>query len=287
MTYSSTLHAPRPSCKFQTRPIDSAPLQGLPRHELERSVLEGIGGKARSVLRELFDYFRGRADCFVSNTTLANLLEKSIRHVQYALRELEAMEVIRIIPVPGIPSKRRIVLLQHPNALKVLKALGAIPKALARFFRDEPVSPAAPIASADTLEVTAPAEVTASVTLADTLEVTAEPAPDHANVARSKEPDHANVAGCTMQKHHANVAGEPVHLEARETKREFSRDQNPEGDRRKLEEDVQRLEAMSWRYPWQSLELKLAREALATLKALERAGGSAPAESGGLRECPT
>jgi hypothetical protein len=70
--------------------IDQAPLVGNERYVLERKVLAQVKRTPRFLLRELFDFFQGRADYFPSNARISEVSGISPRNVQLVLRQLEA-----------------------------------------------------------------------------------------------------------------------------------------------------------------------------------------------------
>ena len=112
----------------KSQAIDQDPLSGMERYALERSILAKIKKTPRFLLYELFEFFRGRADCFPSNAKLAEISGISQRNIQYLLRELETAELIKAVEDRSIPSQRRLVLLDHPHAIVVLKQLNALPE---------------------------------------------------------------------------------------------------------------------------------------------------------------
>jgi hypothetical protein len=123
---SGTLRVHRPQ-QGRAAAIDQAPLCGQDRYTLERKVLAKVKKSPRFLLRELFDFFQGRADCFPSNAKVSKESGISLRNVQLLLRQLETDEIVKSVADPSIASQRRIVLLDHPNAFKTLRALGAVP----------------------------------------------------------------------------------------------------------------------------------------------------------------
>lgn len=129
---SAPLRVHRPD-QGRARAIDQAPLVGNERYVLERKVLAQVKRTPRFLLRELFDFFQGRADCFPSNAKIAEVSGISPRNVQLVLRQLEAAEIVKSIEDLRVRSQRRIVLLEHPNALLVMKAMNALPQWMARF----------------------------------------------------------------------------------------------------------------------------------------------------------
>ena len=134
---STTLRVHRPT-QPKTKAIDQSPLCGQERFNLERRVLAKVKKTPRFLMHELFDFFQGRADCFPSNAKISEVSGISPRNVQLVLRQLEAAELVKSVEDLAVPSQRRLVLLDHPNALQVLKALHALPSWLERFaYSDE------------------------------------------------------------------------------------------------------------------------------------------------------
>ena len=129
---SGTLRVHRPP-QGRTKAIDQSPLCGQERFTLERRVLAKVKKTPRFLMHELFDFFQGRADCFPSNAKISEVSGISPRNIQLVLRQLEAAELVKSVEDRSVPSQRRLVLLDHPNALQVLKALHALPSWLERF----------------------------------------------------------------------------------------------------------------------------------------------------------
>jgi Helix-turn-helix domain len=129
---SGTLRVHRPPQR-RTKAIDQSPLCGQERFTLERHVLAKVKKTPRFLMHELFDFFQGRADCFPSNAKISEVSGISPRNIQLVLRQLEAAELVKSVEDRSVPSQRRLVLLDHPNALQVLKALHALPSWLERF----------------------------------------------------------------------------------------------------------------------------------------------------------
>lgn len=129
---SGTLRVHRPPQR-RTKAIDQSPLCGQERFTLERHVLAKVKKTPRFLMHELFDFFQGRADCFPSNAKISEVSGISPRNIQLVLRQLEAAELMKSVEDRSVPSQRRLVLLHHPNALQVLKALHALPSWLERF----------------------------------------------------------------------------------------------------------------------------------------------------------
>jgi hypothetical protein len=129
---SAALRVHRPP-QGRASAIDQAPLVGNERYVLERKVLAQVKRTPRFLLRELFDFFQGRADYFPSNAKIAEVSGISPRNVQLVLRQLEKAEIVKSIEDLRVRSQRRIVLLEHPNAVPVMKALNALPQWMARF----------------------------------------------------------------------------------------------------------------------------------------------------------
>jgi DNA-binding HxlR family transcriptional regulator len=128
------VHQPIPT---KARSIDQSPLSGNERYVLERKVLSQVKKTPRFLLRELFDFFQGRADCFPSNALVSEASGISERNIQLVLRQLEKAEILRCVEDLTIHSQRRLVLLEHPNAMSVLKALNALPEWLDRWVSRE------------------------------------------------------------------------------------------------------------------------------------------------------
>lgn len=131
MSNPSTLSVRRPSTS-KAQAIDRDPLAGKDRYDVEHRVLAKIKKSPRFLMRELFDFFQGRADCFPSNSRISEVSGISPRNVQYLLRDLEELELIKSVEDLSIPGQRRLVLLDHPHALATLKALNALPEWIAR-----------------------------------------------------------------------------------------------------------------------------------------------------------
>src|SRR6516225_5356724 len=78
----------------RTLPIDPSSLTGDERYRLEHQVLAKVKGTPRFLLRELFEFFRGRADCFPTNAGIEDASGISRRNVAYLLRVLESAEIV-------------------------------------------------------------------------------------------------------------------------------------------------------------------------------------------------
>lgn len=123
------------SFRHKAQPIDRNPLPGAARYEFRRKILDDTKVKAstRVVLDSLLDDFCwGRADCFPSNHAIAAKTNVHVRHVRRILRRLEDRGVISCVVDLSIWSRRRIVILAHPHAPKVLDELRKSPFLVAR-----------------------------------------------------------------------------------------------------------------------------------------------------------
>lgn len=125
---STAILAPRGQyVKSVSDVIDREPLQGRVRNELEVSLCAKVKRSHQLVLRILLDRAGGRAECWPGNAHIAETAGLKPRNVQIILRTLEAEEIIKCVPDRSLPCQRRIVILDHPNALRVLTKLGAAP----------------------------------------------------------------------------------------------------------------------------------------------------------------
>jgi len=107
--------------------IDREPLQGRVRNEFEASLCTQVKRSHQLVLRILLDRAGGRAECWPGNAHIADLAGLKPRNVQLILRALEAEQLIKCVPDRSLSAQRRIVILDHPNALRVLARLGVSP----------------------------------------------------------------------------------------------------------------------------------------------------------------
>lgn len=126
MSYHSTSLQVRPfhpAPNRKTEPIDDKPITGRERYQLECLVLGKVKRSSQLLLRTILDYLGGRADCFPSNTTLGLSMGVSDRRIRVILRDLSQREIIKSVCDRSIPSQRRLILIDHPHALKVLRIL--------------------------------------------------------------------------------------------------------------------------------------------------------------------
>jgi hypothetical protein len=122
-----SLHPTRPAVKNCVDAIDRAPLAGRERADFERRVYTKARGGRQAILRQILDHCGGAAECWVSNRRIADLVGYSPRYVREVLREFEAAEIVRCVVDRSVRTQRRIVILDHPNAVTVLRALGDCP----------------------------------------------------------------------------------------------------------------------------------------------------------------
>src|SRR4051812_44287838 len=94
-------------------------LAGRDRADLERSILSrpDIRAVDRSVLAAIFDRCRGKAVCWPGNASLATEAGVCPRTVPNALARLEGLGIIRTVDDSRVRSRRRIILLKHPDAV--------------------------------------------------------------------------------------------------------------------------------------------------------------------------
>lgn len=104
--------------------IDREPLSGRARNAFEASLYPRAKRSAQLVLRIVLDHAGGRADAWPSNGRIAEIAGYKARNVQVILRALEAAGLVRCCVDRSLKAQRRIVILDHPNALKVLAKLG-------------------------------------------------------------------------------------------------------------------------------------------------------------------
>lgn len=107
--------------------IDAEPLTGRARNEFEATLHAKVKRSHQLVLRILLDFAGGKAECWPGNKRVAEIAGYEVRNVQYVLRALEAAKVIRCAVDRSLPTQRRIVVLDHPNAVRVLLRLGDRP----------------------------------------------------------------------------------------------------------------------------------------------------------------
>jgi hypothetical protein len=107
--------------------IDREPITGKARNDFEASLHAKVKRSHQLVLRILLDFAGGKAECWPGNKRVAEIAGYEVRNVQYILRALEAAKVIRCAVDRSLPTQRRIVILDHPNAVRVLLRLGDRP----------------------------------------------------------------------------------------------------------------------------------------------------------------
>jgi Helix-turn-helix domain len=107
--------------------IDNEPLTGRARNEFEATLYAKVKRSAQLVLRILLDHAGGRAECWPSNGRIAEIAGFQPRNVQLILRALETAELILCVVDRSLKAQRRIVILDHPNAVRVLVKLGDAP----------------------------------------------------------------------------------------------------------------------------------------------------------------
>jgi hypothetical protein len=124
MNYAST----RPARQTASRDaIDTEPLTGKARNDFEAGLFATVKRSRQLVLRIILDHAAGKADCWPSNARIAEIAGYQVRNVQLILRALEADQVIRCVVDRSLRTQRRIVVLDHPGAVRVLAALGDQP----------------------------------------------------------------------------------------------------------------------------------------------------------------
>ena len=124
MNYAST-HAARQTASRDA--IDTEPLTGKARNDFEAGLFKTVKRSKQLVLRIILDHAAGKADCWPSNARIAEIAGYQPRNVQLILRALEADQVIRCVVDRSLRTQRRIVVLDHPDAVRVLSALGDCP----------------------------------------------------------------------------------------------------------------------------------------------------------------
>jgi hypothetical protein len=107
--------------------IDTEPLTGKARNDFEAGLFKTVKRSRQLVLRIILDHAAGKADCWPSNARIAEIAGYQPRNVQLILRALEADQVIRCVVDRSLRTQRRIVVLDHPDAVRVLSALGDCP----------------------------------------------------------------------------------------------------------------------------------------------------------------
>ena len=107
--------------------IDAEPLTGRSRNEFEATLHAKVKRSHQLVLRILLDFAGGKAECWPGNKRVAEIAGYEVRNVQYILRALEAAKVVRCLTDRSLRTQRRIVILDHPNAVRVLLRLGDRP----------------------------------------------------------------------------------------------------------------------------------------------------------------
>lgn len=107
--------------------IDAEPLTGRARNEFEATLHAKVKRSHQLVLRILLDFAGGKAECWPGNKRVAEIAGYEVRNVQYILRALEAAKVVRCLTDRSLRTQRRIVILDHPNAVRVLLRLGDRP----------------------------------------------------------------------------------------------------------------------------------------------------------------
>jgi hypothetical protein len=124
MNYAST-HAARQTASRDA--IDTEPLTGKARNDFEAGLFKTVKRSRQLVLRIILDHAAGKADCWPSNARIADVAGFKLRNVQLILRALEDDQVIRCVVDRSLRTQRRIVVLDHPGAVRVLAALGDRP----------------------------------------------------------------------------------------------------------------------------------------------------------------
>lgn len=113
--------------------IDAEPLTGRARNEFEATLHAKVKRSHQLVLRILLDFAGGKAECWPGNKRVAEIAGYEVRNVQYILRALEGeaekpeSQIIRCLVDRSLKTQRRIVILDHPNAVRVLLRLGDRP----------------------------------------------------------------------------------------------------------------------------------------------------------------
>lgn len=107
--------------------IDTSPMTGAARNKFEATLHAQVRGSHQLVLRILLDRAAGKAECWPGNRRIAEIAGLAARNVQLILRSLESAEIVRCVVDRSLPTQRRIVILDHPNAVAVLVRLGCRP----------------------------------------------------------------------------------------------------------------------------------------------------------------
>jgi Helix-turn-helix domain len=107
--------------------IDDEPLTGGARNEFEGSLYAKVKRSHQLLLRILLDFAGGKAECWPGNKRIAEIAGFQPRNVQLIIRALEAAQLIRCVLDRSLKTQRRIVILDHPNAVRVLVRLGDQP----------------------------------------------------------------------------------------------------------------------------------------------------------------
>ena len=118
-TFGKTQSARRPQ-KQHRDAIDTEPLTGRVRNEFQASLYAKVKGMRQLVLRILLDYAGGTAECWVGNGKIAEIAGKKVRYIQVILAKLEEDGIILRVEDRSLTTQRRIVILDHPNAVQVL-----------------------------------------------------------------------------------------------------------------------------------------------------------------------
>jgi DNA-binding transcriptional ArsR family regulator len=108
-------------------PSSNGRLTGHARGNFERKVLEGVKATDRLILYELFDFFRGKAVCWPGNEAIARAAGVSAMTASRTLKALEGLGIIKTVDDGSVRSRRRIILLGHPDAAEELARLEASP----------------------------------------------------------------------------------------------------------------------------------------------------------------
>jgi hypothetical protein len=135
VSYSTPRPAPRPY--FSPDAIDTEPLQGRGRREFELKVLAMASKGRQDILHWILWYCGGKAECWVSKSKLAERSGFSPRYVQRILRDFEGRgatdkkpalpAIIKCVTDRSLKSQRRIILIDHPHALKVIARFDSRP----------------------------------------------------------------------------------------------------------------------------------------------------------------
>jgi hypothetical protein len=117
--------------------IDTEPLTGTERRKIEEEILAMASKGHQAVLHWILRACAGKAECWVTDQWLAEKTGYCRRSIRRILREFEgtgeteyernASAVIRCVIDRSLRAQRRIVVLLHPNAVKVLARFDALP----------------------------------------------------------------------------------------------------------------------------------------------------------------